>query len=162
MDASFQMDPTASKSHPCAGRSSPVHGNPDPDAQHPVVMINKTTHEVTCTGGSYYLGPFSKFVRPGAVRVETTGSAKGVCALFFVTPEGGTVARFLSNPIAAADVSLEAKGNTPQLALPARPITTATCWPDGVWVQKQPEIPGPDHLRERGCLFIGHRSGRAS
>jgi hypothetical protein len=52
---------------------SPVHGNPDPNIQHPVVIINKTTHEITYTGTYYYLAHFSKFVRPGAIRVQTTG-----------------------------------------------------------------------------------------
>jgi glucosylceramidase len=66
-----------------------VHCNPDPNAQHPVVIINKTTHEITYTGLYYYLAHFSKFVRPGAVRVETAGKAKGVRAMAFQTGGAG-------------------------------------------------------------------------
>ena len=66
---------------------SPVHGNPDPNIQHPVVIIHKKTHEVTYTGTYWYLAHFSKFVRPGAVRVETLGGVKGVRAMSFV-PRG--------------------------------------------------------------------------
>src|SRR5258707_1051029 len=75
---------------------SPVHGNPDPNIQHPVVIINKITHEITYTGVYYYLAHFSKFVRPGAVRVQTTGKAKGVRVMAFQTPDGGFVVQFLN------------------------------------------------------------------
>jgi glucosylceramidase len=105
---------------------SPVHGNPDPNAQHPVVIINKTTHEITYTGTYWYLAHFSKFVRPGAVRVETAGRAKGVRVMTFQTPEGGYVAQLLNSLSENADVNLEAKGKTLHLSLPARSITTAT------------------------------------
>jgi glucosylceramidase len=105
---------------------SPVHGNPDPNAQHPVVIIDKTTHAITYTGTYWYLAHFSKFVRPGAVRVETTGTAKGVRAMTFHTPEGGHVAQLLNSLREDADVNLEWDGKTLGVTLPARSITTAT------------------------------------
>ena len=46
-----------------------VHGNPDPNIQHPVVIIDREKMKVMYTGLYYYLTHFSKFVRPGAVRV---------------------------------------------------------------------------------------------
>ncbi len=104
---------------------SPVHGNPDPNAQHPVVIINKTTHEITYTGTYWYLAHFSKFVRPGAVRVETTGKAKGVRVMTFRTHEGGHVAQILNSLKEPTDVNLESKGKTLHLTLPALSITTA-------------------------------------
>ena len=70
---------------------------PDPNAQHPVVIIDKTTHEITYTGTYWYLAHFSKFVRPGAVRVETTGKTKGVRVMTFQTPESGYVAQVLNS-----------------------------------------------------------------
>jgi len=105
--------------------ASPVHGNPDPNAQHPVVIINKTTHEITYTGTYWYLAHFSKFVRPGAVRVETTGKAKGVRVMTFRTLEGGHVAQILNSLKKDTAVNLESKGKTLHLTLPARSITTA-------------------------------------
>ncbi len=105
---------------------SPIHGNPDPNAQHPVVIIDKTTHEITYTGTYWYLAHFSKFVRPGAVRVETTIKTKGVRVMTFQTPEGGYVAEVLNSLNESADVNLESKGKTLHLTLPARSITTAT------------------------------------
>ena len=104
---------------------SPIHGNPDPNAQHPVVIVNKTTHEITYTGTYWYLAHFSKFVRPGAVRLETTGKARGVRVMTFQTPEGGYVAQLLNSLNQTTDVSLESKGKTLHLTLPARSITTA-------------------------------------
>ena len=111
---------------------SPVHGNPDPNIQHPVVIINKTTHEVTYTGTYWYLAHFSKFVRPGAVRLETIGKANGVRVMTFQTPEGGHVAQLLNSLCESAAVNLEwketrdEKTKTVRLSLPARSITTAS------------------------------------
>ncbi len=104
---------------------SPVHGNPDPNAQHPVVIINKKTHEVTYTGTYYYLAHFSKFVRPGAVRVETRGKTKGVRVMTFQTPAGGFVAQLMNSLKTDQEVNLVSKGRTVSLKLPARSITTA-------------------------------------
>ena len=51
---------------------SEVHGDPDGNRQHPVIITNRKTREVYYTGLYYYLAHFSKFVRPGAVRINTT------------------------------------------------------------------------------------------
>src|SRR5438309_4245205 len=40
-----------------------VHGNPDPNIQHPVVIIDREKKKVTYTGLYYYLAHFIKFVR---------------------------------------------------------------------------------------------------
>ena len=53
---------------------SEIHGNPDPNIQHPVVIIDRHSKKVTYTGLYYYLAHFSKFVRPGAIRIKTIGS----------------------------------------------------------------------------------------
>ncbi|MCJ7502135.1 MAG: hypothetical protein MUP80_03625, partial [Acidobacteriia bacterium] len=86
---------------------SPVHGNPDPNVQHPVVIINRQTKQVTYTGLYYYLAHFSKFVRPGAVRVEAKGSAKGVRCVAFKTPEGGFIAQLINSGKADTKVGIE-------------------------------------------------------
>ena len=104
---------------------SPVHGNPDPNIQHPVVIINKNTHEITYTGTYYYLAHFSKFVRPGAVRVQTNGNAKGVRVMTFQTPEGGFVVQLLNSLDQESAVNLAFKGRTLHVTLPARSISTA-------------------------------------
>jgi len=104
---------------------SPVHGNPDPNIQHPLVIINRATHEVGYTGAYYYLAHFSKFVRPGAVRVQTTGKSHGVRVMAFQTPEGGFVSQLLNSLTSDAEVNLVSRGRTLRLTLPPGSITTA-------------------------------------
>ena len=103
---------------------SPVHGNPDPNVQHPVVIINRQTKQVTYTGLYYYLAHFSKFVRPGAVRIEASGSVTGVRCVAFKTPEGGLVAQLINSRKTDTEVAMEAGGRSLQVVLPAISITT--------------------------------------
>jgi len=102
-----------------------VHGNPDPNIQHPVVIINRQTHQVTYTGLYYYLAHFSRFVRPGAVRIETAGNYSGVRAVSFKTPQGKVVSELMNSRQEDVDVALVANGRTLSLKLPAVSITTA-------------------------------------
>ena len=103
---------------------SPVHGNPDPNIQHPVVIINKMTHEVTYTGTYYYLAHFSKFVRPGAVRVQTGGHTAGIRAMSFLSSEGEIIVQILNSGTADSPVNLSYKGRTLQVNAPAHSIST--------------------------------------
>lgn len=90
------------------------------------MIINKHTHEITYTGTYYYLAHFSKFARPGAVRIETTGKTDGVRVMTFQTPEGGYLGQILNSAAERKDINLEFKGKTLRLNVPARSITTAT------------------------------------
>jgi glucosylceramidase len=103
---------------------SPVHGNPDPNVQHPVVIINRQTKQVTYTGLYYYLAHFSKFVRPGAVRIDTKGAVSGVRCVAFRRPEGGLVAQLVNSRQAETTVRLESGGRVLRVSLPAISITT--------------------------------------
>ena len=110
---------------------SPIHGNPDPNVQHPIVIVNRQTKQVTYTGLYYYLAHFSKFVRPGAVRIGTSGGAtKGVRCVAFKTPEGGFVAEVINTNKADNAATLAWEGRALKLKLPALSITTCT------WNQK--------------------------
>jgi glucosylceramidase len=102
-----------------------IHGNPDPNIQHPVIIINRQTHEVTYTGLYYYLAHFSKFVRPGAVRIETAGNYPGVRVISFKTPEGKLVSQLMNSRKEEVEVAILARGRTLPLKLPAVSITTA-------------------------------------
>ena len=105
---------------------SPIHGNPDPNVQHPVVIINKMSHEITYTGAYYYLAHFSKFVRPGAVRVPTSGKFTGVRVMVFRTAEKGHVAELLNSGTQEDKVNIVSGGKRLRLTLPARSIITAS------------------------------------
>lgn len=63
---------------------STVHGDPDGNRQHPVVIVDRKTRKVTYTGLYYYLAHFSRFVRPGAVRIAASAQRSSAinCAAF--------------------------------------------------------------------------------
>ena len=95
-----------------------------PNAQHSVIIVNRSSKAVTYTGLYYYLAHFSKFVRPGAVRVEVAGSVTGVRCLAFRRPGGGMVAEVLNSRKEPARVVLIWHGPTLAVRLPARSIST--------------------------------------
>ena len=102
-----------------------VHGNPDPNAQHPVVIIDSQTKKVTYTGLYYYLAHFSRFVRPGAVRVKTSGSQDGIRTMAFKRPDGGMVLEIMNSRKEDASTAVSWHDRQIQLKLPATSITTA-------------------------------------
>lgn len=103
---------------------SPIHQDPDPNAQHPLVVIDRDSKKVTYTAAYYYLAHFSKFVRPGVVRVQTNGSVAGVRCLSFIKPGGGMVVELLNSRAADVPVVLESKGHVLNVSLPASSIVT--------------------------------------
>jgi glucosylceramidase len=103
---------------------SEIHGDPDHNEQHPVVIIDRRTKEVTYTGLYYYLGHFSKFVRPGAVRVAVSGTAKGVRCLAFQEKSGKMIAQLLNSGNRPCPVNLEWRRVNLHLELPALSIVT--------------------------------------
>ena len=104
---------------------SPIHGDPEKNAQHPVVMIDRQKKEVTYTALYYYLSHFSKFVRPGAVRVGTTGSLKGIRCIAFQSKDGGMVAEVMNSRSQPSAITLKWKNESLHLSLPAMSITSA-------------------------------------
>jgi len=104
---------------------SEIHGNPDPNVQHPVVIIDPHSKRVTYTGLYYYLAHFSKFVRPGAIRVKTTGSLDGVRVMAFRTPDGKIVTELMNSKREDVEVGVIFHDRVLRLKLPAISITTA-------------------------------------
>jgi len=109
---------------------SPIHGNPDPNAQHPVIVINRESHQVLYTGLYYYLAHFSKFVRPGAIRVDVNGSSAGVRVIAFKTPGDGMAVQMLNRRAAVATTTLQWRGRSLHIDLAPTSITTCL-WPSG-------------------------------
>jgi glucosylceramidase len=103
---------------------SPVHEDPDPNVQHPLVVINRATRKVTYVAAYYYLAHFSKFVRPEEVRVKTGGSVEGVRCLAFKTPQGELVVELMNSRRSDASVALESSNRVLDISLPALSIST--------------------------------------
>ena len=103
---------------------SEVHEDRPNNIQHPVVVIDREKKQVIYTGLYYYLAHFSKFVRPGAVRIETRGAVSGVRCVAFRRPEGGLVAQLVNSRKAEVTVRLESGGRVLRVSLPAISITT--------------------------------------
>jgi glucosylceramidase len=104
---------------------SEIHGNPDPNVQHPVVIIDRRSKKVTYTGLYYYLAHFSKFVRPGDVRIKTTGSLDGVRVIAFKAPDGEIVTELMNSKAEDVEMGLKFHDRVLRLRLPAISITTA-------------------------------------
>jgi glucosylceramidase len=85
---------------------SEEHEDYPANIQHPVVIIDRKKQQVTYSGLYYYLAHFSKFVRPGSVRVDTQGSDEHVRVIAFKTPEGRLVAEVLNSQHVPATVHL--------------------------------------------------------
>ena len=104
---------------------SEIHGNPDPNVQHPVVIVDRRTKKVTYTGLYYYLVHFSKFVRPGDIRIKTSGSLDGVRVMAFKTPDGKIVTELMNSRREDVEVGVTFHDRVLRLKLPAISITTA-------------------------------------
>ncbi len=103
---------------------SEIHEDGPDNIQHPVVIIDRDKKKVTFTGLYYFLAHFSKFVRPGSVRVETAGTQEHVRCIAFKRPDGVLVAQLLNSQHRIATVQLEWQARALHLTLPALSIST--------------------------------------
>jgi glucosylceramidase len=103
-----------------------AHGNPDNNHQHPVVVVDRQNRKVTYTGLYYYLTHFSKFVRPGAVRIQTVGNMPGVRVMSFASPDGRIVTEIMNSNKTMAEIELVFHAKTVHLSLPPVSITTGS------------------------------------
>jgi glucosylceramidase len=76
---------------------SEEHGDPDNNRQQPVVIINRNTKKVTYTGLYYYLAHFSRFVKPGAYRINSTGGSPELNFAGFINPDGSMILNIINN-----------------------------------------------------------------
>ena len=89
---------------------SVVHGDPEHNLQQPIIVINRQTKQVTYTGLYYYMAHFSKFVRPGAVRIGMSGAAEGVRCIAFEGPDGRFVTELLNSRKSDVPITLGWRG----------------------------------------------------
>jgi glucosylceramidase len=88
------------------------------------VIIDRQTGQVTYTGLYYYLAHFSKFVRPGAVRIGATGKINNVRCLAFQNQDRQIVVQLINSAGENSQVGIEWGTQYLSLTLPAMSITT--------------------------------------
>ena len=76
---------------------SEKHGDPDNNRQQPVVIVNRNTKEVTYTGLYFYLTHFSRYVKPGAYRINCTGGSKQLNIAGFLNTNGRITLNVINN-----------------------------------------------------------------
>ena len=76
---------------------SDMHGDHDNNIEHPIVIINRKTKDVRYTGLYYYLSHFSKFIRPGAVRINCIGPAYQLNFAGFINRDNTIVVNIINN-----------------------------------------------------------------
>jgi glucosylceramidase len=117
--------------------ASAVHRDPNPNRQQPVIMVDRKTGKVTYTGIYYYLEHFSKFVRPGAIRVLFDGKFPGLRGVAFLSPEPASgwhwVVELLNNRQTRAQIQVDFEVDwirrSFRLTLAAASITTCVWKP---------------------------------
>lgn len=101
------------------------HEDPDDNSQHPAVIIDSRTKQVEYTGLYWYLAHFSRYVRPGAVRI---GSSGGTGDLHFVAFRDGasTVLEVINSSPKEQRFTIRDGNRAVAAVQPARSIATYT------------------------------------
>jgi glucosylceramidase len=90
---------------------SPVHGN-------------TKTDELTFTNSYYYIGHFSKFIRPGAKRISTGTTSNNLISTGFLNTDGTIVTVVLNDSDIEISYMITLNNKTTQTKIPAHAIQT--------------------------------------
>jgi glucosylceramidase len=88
-----------------------------------MVTINSQTKAITYSGQFWAFAHYSRFIRRGAVRIESQGGASGVSHAAFQNPDQQNVL-VLTNPGAARTCELRMGDTAMNVPLPANSVTT--------------------------------------
>ena len=88
------------------------------------VHANTETGELIYTPSYYYIGHFSKFIRPGAKRVSTSSSRSQLLSTTFLNADDSMVTVVMNLSEAPVAYRLIVGGNSAALTIPARGIQT--------------------------------------
>ncbi len=110
-DWNILLDETGGPNHVGNLCFAPVHGN-------------TKTGMLTLTNSYYYIGHFSKFIRPGAKRLTTGTTANHLSATSFMNTDGSLVVVALNESDDELEYMLTIQGKTATLKMPARSIQT--------------------------------------
>ena len=87
------------------------------------MIIDGGRREVEYTGAFWYLAHFSKFVRPGSVRIDSTGTVDGIAHTAFRAPDGTVIVQ-LVNSGSERRIAIGVLGGHVEIDAPARGIAT--------------------------------------
>ncbi len=88
------------------------------------VIVDTERQEVRYTPAFYYIGQFSRFVHPGARRIDSRGGPEGIESVAFSNPSGGVVVVVLNRTDSPADFQIRAGGTPVACRIPAHSIQT--------------------------------------
>ena len=110
-DWNILLDETGGPNHVGNLCFAPVHGNTQ-------------TNELTFTNSYYYIGHFSKFIRPGAKRISTGTTANKLIATAFLNTDESIVIVALNESDQPLNYMLTLENKTSNLSIPAHAIQT--------------------------------------
>jgi glucosylceramidase len=90
-----------------------------------MITIDSKSHAIYHSGQFWAMGHFSRFVKRGAVRIETEGSAKDLFHVGFRNPNGSLVV-VLTNPGSPRITELRLGSKVATVSLPANSVVTLT------------------------------------
>jgi len=88
------------------------------------IHADTTTGELIYTPTYYYLGHFSKYIKPGAKRISTTVSQSFLLAASFVNPDGSFATVILNKTDKPVDFNFYVADREAEWTIPARAIQT--------------------------------------
>lgn len=89
------------------------------------VHADVRTGELTYMSSFYYLGHFSKFVRPGAKRIAASDTSDQLLTAAFKNPDGSIAVIAMNQTSNAMEVNVQWRGEAAKVAAPAHAIFTA-------------------------------------
>ena len=110
-DWNILLDETGGPNHVGNLCFSPVHGNTQ-------------TGELTFTNSYYYIGHFSKFIRPGAKRIVSVSSANSLLTTAFINTDGSVIIVVMNQGDNDINYSLTMQSRTAQLNMLPHSIQT--------------------------------------
>ena len=102
------------------------HGGPNHVGNYCFAPVHADlrTHALIFTPTFYYLGHFSKFIRPGAHRVEAAASRSNLLATAFANPDGSLAAVVMNRTDQPVDYRFFVGKDEARLSIPAHAIQT--------------------------------------
>ncbi|MBT8220228.1 MAG: glycosyl hydrolase [Bacteroidia bacterium] len=110
-DWNILLDQTGGPNHVGNLCFAPVHGN-------------TSTGNLTFTYSYYYIGHFSKFIRPGAKRISSISSANKILSTGFVNKDGSVVIVAMNRSDDPVEYTLTISSKTGKTTIPAHGIQT--------------------------------------